>query len=197
MVSQAERRAATRGAILQAAGELFSRQGFAATTVDEIAAAAGVAKGAVYHHFPAKEAMFEAVFEETSLVLVRRVMAASMNARDVLDGMVVGSRAYFAACAEPAVGQVILRDGPTVLGWEKWRRIDSEHFGRMIPAALGAAMDQGLLARRPVEPLARLLVGAVTEAAVACAVSDDPAGTGREHVAALEAVIDGLRVKGG
>ncbi len=195
MVSQAERRAATRGAILQAAEDLFSRQGFAAVTVDEIAAAAGVAKGAVYHHFPAKEAIFEAVFEETSQVLVRRVMAASSHARDVLDGMVVGSRAYFAACAEPATGQVILRDGPAVLGWEKWRRIDAEHFGRMIPAALKAAMDQGLLAPQPVEPLARLLVGAVTEAAVACAASADPARTGREHVAALEAVIEGLRVR--
>lgn len=196
MVSQAERRAATRGAILRAAEDLFSRQGFAATTVDEIAAAAGVAKGAVYHHFPAKEAMFEAVFEQASLALVRRVMAASSNARDVLDGMVVGSRAYFAACAEPATGRVILRDGPAVLGWEKWRRIDSEHFGRMIPAALKAAMDQGLLAPQPVEPLARLLVGAVTESAVACVASDDPARTGREHVAALEAVIEGLRVRG-
>ena len=195
MVSQAERRAATREAILQAAEDLFSRRGFAATTVDQIAAAAGVAKGAVYHHFPAKEAMFEAVFEETSLVLVRRVMAASSNARDVLDGVVAGSRAYFAACAEPPMGQIILRDGPAVLGWERWRRIDSEHFGRMIPAALKAAMDQGLLARQPVEPLARLLVGAVTEAAVACAASDDPARTGREHVAALEAVFEGLRVR--
>ncbi len=136
------------------------------------------------------------MFEQASLALVRRVMAASSNARDVLDGMVVGSRAYFAACAEPATGRVILRDGPAVLGWEKWRRIDSEHFGRMIPAALKAAMDQGLLAPQPVEPLARLLVGAVTESAVACVASDDPARTGREHVAALEAVIEGLRVRG-
>ncbi len=193
MVSQAERRAATRGAILKAAEDLFSARGFAATTVDEIAVAAGVAKGAVYHHFPAKESVFEAVFEDVSRALVRRVIAASSQARDVLDGMVVGSRAYFAACAEPAMGRIILRDGPAVLGWERWRQIDSEHFGRMIPVALAAAMDQGLLPRQPVDPLARLLVGAVTEAAVACAASSDPAETGRAHVVALETVIEGLR----
>jgi AcrR family transcriptional regulator len=193
MASQAERRTATRGAILDAAGNLFSGQGFAATSVDAVAAAAGVAKGAVYHHFASKEAIFEAVFEETSTALARRVAAVSAGARDSLDAMVVGSRAYFDACAEPAVGRIILRDGPAVLGWERWRQIDAEHFGRMIPAALDAAMEQGLMPRQPVGPLARLLVGAVTEAAVACAASDDPAGTGRAHVAALEAVIDGLR----
>lgn len=196
MASQAERRATTRGAILQAAASLFSSQGFAAVSVDAIAAAAGVAKGAVYHHFPAKEAIFEAVFEDTSRALVGRVAARSAGARDTLDAMVVGCRAYFEACAEPGVGRIILRDGPAVLGWERWRRIDAEHFGRMVPAGLAAAMDQGLLPRQPVEPLARLLVGAVTEAAVACAASNDPAETGRAHVAALETLIEGLRRRG-
>lgn len=193
MASQAERRAKTRGAILEAAERAFADQGFAATTMDDIAAAAGVAKGAVYHHFPSKETLFAAVFEATSGALVRRVVGVSVGARDVLDGIVAGSREYFAACAEPALGRILLRDGPVVLGWERWRQIDAEHFGRMFPIALGQAMDQGLIARQPVGPLARLLVGAVTEAAVACASADDPAAVGREHVVALEAVIEGLR----
>jgi len=196
MASQAERREKTRGAILEAAERAFSDEGFAGVTVDAIAAAAGVAKGAVYHHFPSKEALFEAVFEQASRGLVRRVVGVSAGSRDVLDGMVAGSREYFTACAEPALGRIILRDGPTVLGWERWRAIDAEHFGRMFPIALGQAMDQGLLARQPVEPLARLLVGAVTEAAVACALAEDPAAVGREHVVALEAVIEGLRRRG-
>jgi AcrR family transcriptional regulator len=195
MVSQAERRAATRGAILKAAEEALAARGFAGVTVDEIAAAAGVAKGAVYHHFASKEAVFEAVFHEMSLTLVRRVIKASAGARDVLDGLVVGSRAYFAACAEPATGRIILRDGPAVLGWERWRAIDGEHFGRMIPVALGQAMDQGLIARQPVEPLARLLIGAVTEAAVAAAAAEDPAATSAAQIEALATVLDGLRLK--
>lgn len=193
MASQAERRAKTRGAVLEAAERAFSDEGFAATTMDAIAAGAGVAKGAVYHHFASKEALFAAVFEQTSRALVRRVVGVSVGAKDVLDGMVAGSREYFAACAEPALGRILLRDGPAVLGWERWRQIDAEHFGRMFPVALAQAMDQGLLARQPVEPLARLLVGAVTEAAVACAGAEDPAAMGLQHVVALEAVIEGLR----
>jgi hypothetical protein len=64
---------------------------------------------------------------------------------------------------------IILRHGPAVLGWERWREIDAQHFGGMITRALAAAMEAGLLARQPVEPFARPLLGAMTEAAVACA----------------------------
>lgn len=196
MVSQADRRTATRAAILDAARALFAVQGFAATTVDQIAVAAGMAKGAIYHHFRSKEALFEAVFEAASVELAERVgAAASAAGRDVLDSMVIGSRAYFAFCAEPPTRRIILQDGPAVLGWERWREIDTEHFGAMMPMVLGAAMSRGLIARQPLEPLARLLIGAVTEAAVACATSDDPARTGAEHVAALEALIHGLRLR--
>jgi AcrR family transcriptional regulator len=191
MARQEERRAATRGAVLQAAQGLFETKGFAATTIDEIAAAAGVAKGAVYHHFASKDALFEAVFEEVSIGLLHRV--AAVAGQDILEAMVAGSRAYFEACAEPALGRIILKDGPAVLGWERWREIDMRHFGAMIPMALQEAMDAGVIARLPVEPLARLLTGAVTEAAVACAASDEPARTGAEHVRALEAILQGLR----
>jgi AcrR family transcriptional regulator len=191
MVRQADRRAATQGAILAAARRLFEANGFAATTVDEIAAGAGVAKGAVYHHFPSKEELFEAVFERASEDLAHRV--ATVRAKDIIDGMIAGARAYFEACAEPALGRILLKDGPAVLGWERWREIDMRHFGAMVPMGLKVAMDEGQLARLPVEPLARLLIGAMTEAAVACATSDDPARTGAEHVAALEAILDGLR----
>jgi AcrR family transcriptional regulator len=195
MASQAERRATTRGAILEAARALFAAHGFAATTVDDIAAKAGVAKGAVYHHFASKEAVFDAVFEATSESLVGRVAATAAAGKDILDGMVAGARDYFEACAEPGIGRIILKDGPAVLGWARWREIDERHFGGAMPRALEEAMAQGLIARQPAAPLARLLLGAVTEAAVACSASDDPVTTGREHVQALTALIEGLRAR--
>jgi len=60
--------------------------------------------------------------------------------------MAAGTQAYFAACAKGAMGQIILRDGPAVLGWERWREIDARHFGGKFPRALNAAMDAGLIA---------------------------------------------------
>lgn len=193
MAKQAERRAATSEAILNAARRLFGAQGFAATTVDDIAGQADVAKGAVYHHFKTKEALFEAVFDQVSRDLVQEIDRAVRGEKDVLAMMVAGTQHYFAATAKGATGQVILRDGPAVLGWEKWRAIDAQHFGGKIPRALTAAMEAGLIARQPVEPLARLLLGAVTEAAVACAGRADIARAGAEYARAFKSLVEALR----
>lgn len=194
MAKQAERRAATSEAILTAARRLLGAHGFAATTMDEIAEGAGVAKGAVYHHFKTKEAVFEAVFDLVSRDLVAEIDRAARTEKDVLAAMVAGTEHYFAATAKGATGQIILRDGPAVLGWERWREIDAQHFGGKMPRALSAAMEAGLIARQPVEPLARLLLGAVTEAAVACAGRTDIARAGAEYARAFKSLVEALRV---
>ena len=195
MAKQAERRAATTEAILKAGRRLFGERGFAATTIDDIAEAARVAKGAVYHHFATKEAVFEAVFDQVSRDLVQEIDRAARTEKDVLAAMVAGTQHYFAACAKGPTGQIILRDGPAVLGWERWREIDAQHFGGKIPLALTAAMDAGLIARQPVEPLARLLLGAVTEAAVACAGRSDVLKAGGEYSRAFKSLLEALRLR--
>jgi AcrR family transcriptional regulator len=191
MARQAERREATRGAILAAARSLFGAEGFPAVSVERIAAEAGVAKGAVYHHFATKEAVFEAVFEAVSQDLAAEVGAASAGASDVLAVLSVASAAYVAACARPALRRIVLEEGPAVLGWARWREIDDRHFGVFIPGILGRAMREGLIGPQPVGPLARVLQGAMSEAALAAAAGEDPAAI----LAALSTLIDGLRLE--
>jgi AcrR family transcriptional regulator len=195
MATQAERREKTRAAILKAAKRIFGERGFVATTMDDIADSARVAKGAVYHHFPTKEALFEAVFEQVSLDLVAELDSVARAEKDALAAMAAGTEGYFSACAKGATGQIILRDGPAVLGWEHWREIDAKHFGGKFPRAIAAAMDAGLIARQPVEPLARLLLGAVTEAAVAVSSGRDIAKIGADYARAFRSLLDALRVK--
>jgi AcrR family transcriptional regulator len=190
---QAQRLEATRGAILEAATARFGADGYAGTTVDGIAAAAGVAKGAVYHHFATKERLFEAVLQATTARLAAEVTRSAAGAADIWDAMSVATEAYFEACSVGPTAQIVLKDGPAVLGWERWREIDVEHFGQATPGALETAMQQGLIARQPVEPLARLLLGAATEAAAAVAASADPVAAGRAHADAYRALLEGLR----
>lgn len=190
MARQAERREATRGAILAAARRLFGARGFAEASVDDIALDAGVAKGAVYHHFASKEAVFEAVLEAETAALAARVMEASRRAPDVLATLDVAAQAYFAGTAVPDVRRIVLQDGPSVLGWTRWREIDLRHFHQALPKALEAAMAQGLIETRPIEPLARVIQGAMTEAAMAAA---EPGGDAAAHLAALKILVDGLR----
>jgi AcrR family transcriptional regulator len=195
MATQSERLATTRAAILKTARQLFGDRGFENTTIDDIAIAAGLAKGAIYHHFKTKEALFEAVFTQVSLELATDIARAARTEKDVLLAIAAGTQLYFAACAKKPIGQIILRDGPAVLGWDRWRKIDMEHFGGQIPHALSAAMEAGLVAKQPVEPLARLLLGAMTEAAVACAGRTDIAKAGAEYGRAFKFLLEMLRVR--
>ncbi|KJC43982.1 transcriptional regulator [Bradyrhizobium sp. LTSPM299] len=195
MATQAERREKTKAAIVKAARRIFGERGFAATTIDDIAAGARVAKGAVYHHFATKEAVFEAVFEQVSLDLVADLDRISRAENDPLAAMAAGTQGYFAACSKGPTGQIILRDGPAVLGWERWREIDAKHFGGKFPRAIAAAMEAGVIAKQPIEPLARLLLGAVTEAAVAVSAGPDIGKAGTDYARAFRSLLDALRVK--
>src|SRR5258708_28149034 len=123
MAKQAERRAATTEAILKAGRRLFGEQGFAATTMDDIAEAARVAKGAVYHHFATKEAVFEAVFDQVSHDLVLEIDRAARTERDILAAMVAGTQHSFAACAKGPTRQILLPDRPALPGRERSREI--------------------------------------------------------------------------
>src|SRR5260370_13298345 len=114
MAKQAERRAATTEAILKAGRRLFGEQGFAATTMDDIAEAARVAKGAVYHHFATKETVFEAVFDQVSRDLVLEIDRAARTERDVLAAMGAGTQQSFAALAKGNTCHILLADCPAV-----------------------------------------------------------------------------------
>jgi len=193
MATHAERRAGTQAAVMKAARKLFGERGFAATSVDDIAGASRVAKGAIYHYFKTKNDLFEAVFEQASSDLVVEIDGAVRREKDTLAMLSAGTQLYFEKCARGPMGQIILRDGPAVLGWQRWREIDARHFGGKIPRALNIAMDAGIIARQPVEPLARLLLGAISEAAAACAGRNDIGAVGSEYARAFRSLLDALR----
>ena len=155
-------------------------------------AASRVAKGAIYHYFKTKNDLFEAVFEQASADLVIEIDGAVRSEKDTLAMLSAGTQLYFSKCARGPMGQIILRDGPAVFGWQRWREIDARHFGGKIPRALNIAMDAGIIARQPVEPLARLLLGAISEAAAACAGRSDIEAVGSEYARAFRSLLDAL-----
>ena len=192
MATQEERRERARRTLLEAAAKSFGEHGFAETTIDQIAVEAGFAKGALYHYFPTKAAIFEAVLEQVSAETALRTQQ-SLRGDDLLDAMMTAVRAFFSLCAEPKTARILLADGPAVLGWQRWREIDSRHFGGAVTAALGAAMEQGVLRRQPIEPLARLLLGAISEAAIHCATQPNFEEGAAAYISGIEALLDGLR----
>lgn len=194
MVKQENRRAATRGAIIAAAFDAFGRDGFAAVSIDQIASRAGVAKGAVYHHFTSKDVLFEAVLETVSSGILSEVIAAIGSGRSFWDELALGNRAFFVACSDPECSRILLHDGPAVLGWERWRQIDRQHFGGLLRVALSRAMDDAILVRKDVEVLARTLLGAVTEAVISCSEADDFMACAESYLEVLGTLVAGLAV---
>ncbi len=191
MVTQAERRAGTIAAILASARREFGRRGFAATTIDDIAARGGVAKGAVYHHFKSKEAIFEQIVEAITAELAAEMPLAARGGKSMLDGIARGTLAYLTAISQPDTRLILLVDGPAVLGWNKWREIDQRHFGPLMRAPLEHAL-RDRMSQRQIEAVIHLLAGAVTEAAVVCAAADNPRKTARELTVAFRALLSGV-----
>lgn len=194
MVRQEERRAATLGAILAAAERLFGANGFEATSVDEIAASAGVAKGAVYHHFQKKQDVFKAVFERVSSKLVEAVGEDARPDLGIIDQLVASTHRYFQLCGDPEVARITLRDAPAVLGHERWRELDEAHFGGSMIVAFRHAVDIGAIKDLPVDPLAQMFLAAIQAAALDCAQSEDFSAAAEPYLTSLEAMLAGLMV---
>jgi AcrR family transcriptional regulator len=164
--TQEERREATLEALLAAGRKLFGARGYAGVSSAALAAAAGLTTGAMYHHFEDKTALFRAVFESVEAELAAAVRKAAAGPGDPLLRVEKGALAFLEAAREPLVRRIVLIDGPGVLGWERWRHIDEKHHLRPLKAALIVAMRAGLVERRDPDALARLLMGALTEAAL-------------------------------
>jgi len=191
MATQAERREATIGAIEQAAQRLFEIRGFADTTVDDIAAAAGVAKGAFYHHYQSKESVFTQVLERTQAALVREIAAVAAKGANPVAMLRLGLRAYMEACERPGVRQVLLLDGPVVLGWMRWRAIDDKYFGEMTRRSIAAALGPNAPAIH-VRAVTALISGAFAEAAMTSAANSAPRLKAKDLAAAMDLLLQGL-----
>jgi AcrR family transcriptional regulator len=189
---QTERSAATRARLVAAARELFAERPYADVGTEEIVRRARVTRGALYHHFADKRDLFRAVHEQLEAELVDAIakqLAESASA-DPVEALRTGARTYLDACEDPSFARITLIDAPAVLGWPEWRRIDEEYALKVIVLGLEAAMEAGVFRRRPVLPLAYLMLGTMGEAGLRIANGEGK----REDVEdALMALLDGLR----
>src|SRR5215207_5695805 len=190
---KAQQSEATRALLIAESRRLFAERGYAGVGTEEIVRAAGVTRGALYHHFGGKEDLFRAAFEDVERDLAQRVAARAATGGDPLEALHAGVQAFLDACEDPAVQRIALIDAPSVLGWEQWREIDLKYGFGLMHGALEAAMEAGLIERQPVRALAHLLLGALDEAALLVARADDHGQTRREVGHAIARHLDALR----
>jgi len=166
--TQGERSATTREALITAGRSLFATRGFAAVGTEEIVKAAGVSRGALYHHFPDKSELFAAVYEAVEEDVIGAIAAtlAGADQSDPIALLRLGASNWLDACGEAEVHQVVLLDGPAVLGLARWREISTRYGVAMAEGLLARAVEARQLAPQPVAPLAHILLGALREGAL-------------------------------
>jgi AcrR family transcriptional regulator len=192
--SQADRSATTRASLVQAARVLFAAHGFGGVGTETIVAAAGVTRGALYHQFADKTELFQAVYEAIEEDLARRLgeRVAAAGASDPIEVMTIGAYAWLDACAEQEVQQIVLLDGPAVLGWQLWREIGMRHGLGLVEALLTHAIEVGRIPPQPVRALTHVLVGALDEAGLYIARAEDQMAASEEMRTVIAALVAGL-----
>jgi AcrR family transcriptional regulator len=191
--SKAERSETTRAALIGTARRLFAERGYAAVGTEEIVRGASLTRGALYHHFRDKRDLFRAVFEQLEGELAERFAEGALAGPDAWEGLVAGSEMYLDVCLEPEVQRIALLDAPSVLGWEQWREVEARYSLGLIRAGLEAAVQQGAIERQPIDPLAHVILGSLTEAGLFVARADDVKAARSEMGEVLRRMLEGLK----
>lgn len=185
---------ATRAALVEEATKLFAERGFAATSLDDVARAASVTRGAVYHHFAGKQALFSAVVEELEQQMIERI-AKSMTAHDdVWAAAMAGIDAFCDACLDPVYSTVVWREGISALGWDGLHACAEKYSVGLIEASARALVDAGYFPGEAFDTSVRMVFHMFGSAAMTLAATEDKQRVRDEVANVLKRMFGGLRV---
>ncbi|PPK69116.1 TetR/AcrR family transcriptional regulator [Actinokineospora auranticolor] len=186
---------ATRAALIAAATRRFATDGYAATGLEDVAADIQATRGAVYHHFSSKKALFEAVLEVLEGQSTERIGSAYRAAPDRWAGAMAALDAFLDQCLDPVYSRVVWREGPIAMGWHGWHQTEQKYAYGTITLILGEMLADGLLAPMPLRSLADVAFSAIGAAGhgLAEAAPTDQTRLRAEYRDVLIRMITGLR----
>jgi AcrR family transcriptional regulator len=189
---KAQQGEATRQALLRSARELFGKQGYADTSIDEVARAAKVTKGALYHHYNGKQELFAAVYEQVKREVSERAATAFLEP-DPWEDLCAGCQAMLDAHLDPAVRRILLHDAQAVLDADTIRRVENRYGAVVLRGALRRAIRAHVIRPLPLKTLALMLTGAILEGCMAIAHANDPTQEREDVGNVLTSLLEGLR----
>ncbi|WP_245008808.1 TetR/AcrR family transcriptional regulator [Mycolicibacterium farcinogenes] len=189
---RARRSAETRRALVAAARNLFVERGYTAVSTGDIADAAGVTRNSIYYHFPNKESIFRAVYEDVEAELASRVIPAALAEPTAQRQIEVACKVFLDGCLDPAVARVSVLEAPGVLGFEQMREIDNDNYLGVLRQGIRAAIASGEVVALPADTLASMLIGALDEAALLIATATDRDQARKDAGNVARALINGL-----
>lgn len=188
----AKRSVETVKKLTRAGRKAFARQGFHDASTPAIAKAAGVSRGALYHQFPDKTALFKAVVQQMQIDLFKRIEKIAVESEDVLEALTDGAYAYIEAASEHDYMMIVMTEGPSVLGLETWRELDRTNGVESLIQGLEVAKSQGRLVGGEPETMAYLVSGALDQAVFFVALSENREQALAEMKAAIQVMLSGV-----
>ncbi|TDD59421.1 TetR/AcrR family transcriptional regulator [Actinomadura darangshiensis] len=183
--------ASTRAALLEAGRRFFADRGFTDVSAEELVRAAGLTRGALYHHFAGKQGLFEAVFEDLEAEAAERITTAMAAEDDPWTRTSAGIRAFLEICSDPAYREIVLLQGPIALGWQRWRELDQRYLGTILTDGLAALL--GDTGPHPLALTTAAFYGALTELALTVADAQDPTQARDQALHLIGGMFAGLR----
>lgn len=185
--------ASTKRALIDVAEELFTERGYAGTSLDEIVAGARVTKGALYHHFSGKQALFEAVFERVEDAATQKIRKAVHDHTDPWEKARSGLRAFLDVVQEKGYRRIVIQEGPAVLGYERFREQEERSTFGIVQEIVAAVLESYDLERSMVETFSRVFFGAMSAAGAAVSSAEDTRRASAEVEAAIAFILAGLQ----
>jgi AcrR family transcriptional regulator len=183
----------TKQALVDSATELFTRNGYAATSLDAIVKRARVTKGALYHHFSGKQALFEAAFNQVETKAMAQLTKAIDGEGSPWERALEGVQEYIKVCLDPTYQRLIIREAPVVMGYERWRECEERFSFGIVRRVLEQLIEAGELGDIPVEVTARMMFASLAAGANIIAEAGDPKKASAEVFTALIHMIEGIR----
>jgi AcrR family transcriptional regulator len=186
---------ATKAALLEAATRRFAEHGFSGTALEDVATDIQATRGAVYHHFAGKAALFEAVFEQLETAAVNRVVLAAESAADAWQAAFLALDTFLDLCCDPVYGKIVWQEAPLALGWHRWQEQEEKFSYGLVERLLSGMMDAGVLVRQPLPAATRVTFAILGAAglALAEATSHDKPRVRAEYAELIQRMISGLR----
>lgn len=185
----------TKRALVKAAESLFTAGGYAATSLDAIVADAKVTKGALYHHYSGKQALFEAVFADVEERAAKQIQKAVKGVSDPWDKSLEGLRAFLRVVQEPAYRRVVVQEGPAILGYERFREQEERSTFAIVLEMVRDVLSAGTweLDEEMMQTFSRIFFGALSAAGESVSDSEDPAAASLRVETAVGFMLAGIR----
>src|SRR3954447_5905760 len=192
---RAQYSATTRQALVDVAERLFTEHGYAATSLDAIVAGADVTKGALYHHYSGKQALFEAVFERVESAGAQSIQDALTGNQDPWDKALSGLRAFLEVVRQPSYSRIVIQDGPSVLGYERFREQEERSTFAYVLDIVRAVLSSGEweLGDEMEHTFARIFFGALSSSGASVSTAEDADAAAERVELAIGFILAGLR----